>query len=244
MLSVVVPTYNEAVNVRALAEGVCAALASCGEAYELIFVDDASPDGTAAVVEELMRKHPNIRLVRRAEKGGIGGAHLAGFAAAQGDTFLTLDADLSHDPEDLLRLRDALDAGADMAIASRYVAGGGQVGKAVHRALGSRLLNLLGSLLLGLRVRDASHTFRALRRSVYERIRGSIGSTGHPSFEVELTYRAARAGFAIVEIPALFHERPREGGKSKLDLRREVWGYLRCLLHLRRETRWKSGEKA
>ncbi|MDO8562534.1 MAG: polyprenol monophosphomannose synthase [Candidatus Limnocylindria bacterium] len=213
MISVVTPTYNEAGSLPTLAERLALALA--GREYELVVVDDGSPDGTADVADALAARLP-VRVVRRAGKAGLASAVLAGFAAARGDVLVVMDADLSHPPETVAALVAALDAGADLAVASRYVRGGGMEDWPLRRRIVSRAACLLGSLLVP--VHDATSGFFAVRRAGIEGVR--LNGIGFKiGFEVIARARARR----IVEVPYTF--RDRELGASKFG-RREVAQYL------------------
>ncbi len=213
MISVVTPTYNEAGSLPTLAERLALALA--GREYELVVVDDGSPDGTADVADALAARLP-VRVVRRAGKAGLASAVLAGFAAARGEVLVVMDADLSHPPETVTALVAALDAGADLAVASRYVRGGGMEDWPLRRRIVSRAACLLGGLLVP--VRDATSGFFAVRRAAIEGVR--LNGIGFKiGFEVIARARARR----IVEVPYTF--RDRELGASKFG-RREVAQYL------------------
>ena len=213
MLSVVVPTYNEAGSVPRLAERLHAALG--GREWELIIVDDGSPDGTADVAAALAPRIP-VRVVRRAGKAGLASAVVAGFEAARGDVLLVMDADLSHPPEVVPALADAIASGADLAVGSRYVAGGGVMDWPLKRRLVSRAACLMGHLLVP--VRDATSGFFALRRSVIDGVR--LNPIGFKiGFEVIARGRYKR----VVEVPYTF--RDRELGASKFG-RREIVQYV------------------
>jgi dolichol-phosphate mannosyltransferase len=212
MLSVVVPTYNEAGSVPKLAERLAAALA--GREWELVIVDDGSPDGTADIAAALAPRIP-VKVVRRAGKAGLASAVVAGFAAATGDTVVVMDADLSHPPEVVPALADALEQGADLAVGSRYVKGGGVEDWPLKRRVVSRVACLMGNALVP--VRDATSGFFALRRSVIDGVK--LNPIGFKiGFEVIARGRYAKA----VEVPYTF--RDRELGASKFG-RREIMQY-------------------
>src|SRR5260221_7475783 len=166
MLSVVVPTYNEAGSVTGLAERLHAALA--GREGELVIVDDGSPDGTADIAAALAPRIP-VTVVRRSGKAGLASAVVAGFAAARGDVLLVMDADLSHPPEVVPKVLDAIGAGADLAVGSRYVAGGGIEDWPLKRQIVSRVACLMGNVLVP--VRDSTSGFFAVRRSVVDGVK-------------------------------------------------------------------------
>lgn len=213
MISVVVPTYNESGSLPLLAERLSVALA--GRDWELVVVDDGSPDGTADVAERLAPRIPT-RVVRRAGKAGLASAVLAGFAAAKGDLLVVMDADLSHPAETVPALVDAVVGGADLAVGSRYVPGGGTEDWPLRRRIVSRIACLMGNALVP--VRDATSGFFALNRSAIEGVK--LNPIGFKiGFEV-----IARGRFnKISEIPYTF--RDREHGLSKFG-RREVVQYL------------------
>ena len=213
MLSVVVPTYNEAGSVPKLAERLHAALG--GRDWELVIVDDGSPDGTADIAAALAPRIPT-NVVRRAGKGGLASAVIAGFAAARGEILVVMDADLSHPPELVPALLSAIEDGADLAVGSRYVAGGGVEDWPMQRQIVSRVACLMGSVLVP--VRDATSGFFALRRSVID------GVTLNPiGFKIGFEVIARGRYRSVVEVPYTF--RDRELGASKFG-RREVGQYV------------------
>jgi dolichol-phosphate mannosyltransferase len=213
MLSVVVPTYNEAGSVPKLAERLHAALGA--RDWELVIVDDGSPDGTADIAAALAPRIPT-NVVRRAGKGGLASAVIAGFAAARGDILVVMDADLSHPPELVPALLSAIEDGADLAVGSRYVAGGRVEDWPLKRQIVSRVACLMGSALVP--VRDATSGFFALRRSVID------GVTLNPiGFKIGFEVIARGRYRSVVEVPYTF--RDRELGASKFG-RREVGQYV------------------
>jgi dolichol-phosphate mannosyltransferase len=213
MLSVVVPTYNEAGSVPKLAERLHAALGP--REWELVIVDDGSPDGTADIAAALAPRIPT-NVVRRAGKAGLASAVIAGFAAARGDILVVMDADLSHPPELVPALLSAIEDGADLAVGSRYVAGGGVEDWPMKRQIVSRVACLMGSVLVP--VRDATSGFFALRRSVID------GVTLNPiGFKIGFEVIARGHYCSVVEVPYTF--RDRELGASKFG-RREVGQYV------------------
>jgi len=188
-------------------------------------VDDGSPDGTGELAEELAAAHGWVEVLHRAEKGGIGPAYLAGFRHAldHGAGYvMEMDSDFSHDPADLARLLEATARGsaggdADLALGSRYVPGGGVTDWGLLRRLVSEGGSMYARWVLGLQVRDLTGGFKCFRREVLEAIHfDSVRSQGY-AFQVELTYRAVRAGFRVVEVPIVFRDRQR--GESKMSWR-------------------------
>jgi len=213
MLSVVVPTYNEAGSVPKLAERLHAALGA--RDWELVIVDDGSPDGTADIAAALAPRIPT-NVVRRAGKAGLASAVIAGFAAARGDILVVMDADLSHPPELVPALLSAIEDGADLAVGSRYVAGGGVEDWPLKRQIVSRVACLMGNALVP--VRDATSGFFALRRSVID------GVTLNPiGFKIGFEVIARGRYRSVVEVPYTF--RDRELGASKFG-RREIGQYV------------------
>ena len=211
--SVVVPTYNEAGSLPLLIPRLAAALG--GREWELVIVDDGSPDGTADIAEKIGATQP-VRVVRRDGKLGLASAVVAGFAAARGDTLVVMDADLSHPPEVVPQLLDALAGGADMAIGSRYVAGGGAMDWPMSRRVVSRVACLMGNVLVP--VRDSTSGFFAVRRGVVDGVKlNPIG------FKIGFEVMARGRYKKVVEVPYVF--RDRELGKSKFG-RREIGQYL------------------
>jgi dolichol-phosphate mannosyltransferase len=209
----VIPTYNEAANVEAIA---AAALAELPAPRRLLIVDDDSPDGTGAIADRIAVSEPDLEVFHRPRKQGIGPAYLAGFKralAAGADVVAQMDADFSHDPADLPRLLGAL-RDADLAIGSRYVDGGGVADWGAVRRAVSRGGGSYARLILGVPVNDLTGGFKAFRRDVLESIDlDSVDALGY-AFQVEMTYRAIQAGFRVVEVPITF--RDRRIGESKM----------------------------
>jgi dolichol-phosphate mannosyltransferase len=217
----VLPTYNEAQNIEAI---VAAAGEALGEAaggdHRILIVDDGSPDGTGEIADRLAAAYGQVEVLHRTEKNGIGPAYLAGFRYAldrDAGYVLEMDSDFSHDPADLARLLAAVQGGADLALGSRYVPGGGVSDWGLLRRFVSVGGSAYARLVLGLRVRDLTGGFKCFRREVLEAIHfDGVRSQGY-AFQVELTYRAVRAGFRVVEVPILFKDR--ELGESKMSWR-------------------------
>jgi len=228
----ILPTFNERDNIIPLIERGLAALADYDA--EMLVVDDDSPDGTWQVVAELAERDSRVRLIRRIRERGLTSAIAAGIADARGAWVGWMDCDLSMPPEDLPRLAGALAAGADVAVGSRYVPGGRDVGHSwVGRAF-SRTINLAASLLLDRRIKDYTSGFILARREVFDRIplRGDYGE-----YCIDLLYRAVRAGFRVVEIPYVCV--PRQIGESKtatnpLGYVTRGWNYVVTILRLLR----------
>jgi dolichol-phosphate mannosyltransferase len=216
---VILPTYNERDNLSTVVARTRAALASCDPpvAGTVLVVDDASPDGTGDLANGLAREHPEVRVLHRERKGGLGGAYLAGFAvalAAGADLVIEMDADLSHDPYDIPRLIHAARHGADVVLGSRYLPGGGVEGWPLHRQLLSRAGGLYAAAVLGLPHTDLTGGFKCFRAGALRAMDHELVHSRGYAFQIELTYHAARAGLEIVEVPIVFRER--EHGRSKM----------------------------
>jgi dolichol-phosphate mannosyltransferase len=210
---VVVPTYNERDNVGVLLPRVRASL----PAADVLVVDDNSPDGTGDVVSQLAPELGQITLLRRPGKQGLGSAYRDGFdyGLDQGyDVVVSMDVDLSHDPEVLPQFLRLIDAGADAVIGSRYVPGGATVDWPLYRRVLSRWGNRYTSLVLGLQVRDCTSGYRAYRAAALKEIDpGSTTAEGY-AFLTELVRRLVRAGLRVMETPIVF--RDRSYGASKM----------------------------
>ncbi|HUB75393.1 MAG TPA: polyprenol monophosphomannose synthase [Solirubrobacteraceae bacterium] len=222
----ILPTYNEAENVQAIVGAAGEVLARAApQGFRVLVVDDGSPDGTGDLADALAAEKEWVRVLHRSEKNGIGPAYLAGFRHAldAGAGFvMEMDSDFSHDPADLARLlatvRDGDGGpGADLALGSRYVDGGGVEEWGLLRRFISEGGSTYARTVLGLRVRDLTGGFKCFRREVLEAIRfEEVRSQGY-AFQVELTYRAVQAGFRVVEVPITFRDRQR--GTSKMSWR-------------------------
>lgn len=212
---VVIPTYNEAENIELLIPQILEQ-----PRFSVLVVDDNSPDGTGARVEDLARYDRRIGLLQRAGKLGLGTAYIAGFrrALAEGASFIfEMDADFSHDPAYLPALLAAAEERYDLVLGSRYVKGGGTENWGALRQFISRGGNLYAGMILGLPVADATGGYRCYRREVIERINlDQVRSNGY-SFQIEMVYRAVQAGFRVGEIPIIFPDR--RVGQSKMSRR-------------------------
>jgi len=210
----VLPTYNEAENIEAFVE---AARAKLTAPFQVLIVDDGSPDGTGEIADRLAARHEDVSVLHRPRKEGLGPAYIAGFRhalAAGAELVLEMDSDFSHDPAYLPRLLDAAQR-ADVVLGSRYVAGGGVSDWGPLRRAISRGGSAYARLVLGLDVRDLTGGFKCLRREVLETIDlDTVQARGY-AFQVEMTYRAIEAGFKVVEVPIVF--RDRRAGASKMN---------------------------
>lgn len=223
---VITPTYNERDNLRAFVERVTAELPSA----HVLVVDDASPDGTGDLAEQLATEDARIHVIHRPAKLGLGTAYLEGFryALAEGyDVAFEMDADLSHDPAHFPVFLRALAEGADVVSGSRNMAGGGVEGWGIARHALSKGGSLYARAILGVPVRDLTTGFKAYTRKALLALEiDAIRSNGY-SFQIETTYRALRRGLRVVEVPIVFVDR--RAGQSKMSRRifaeavGEVW---------------------
>jgi dolichol-phosphate mannosyltransferase len=228
----VIPTYNEADNLA----WVVGRLRAAEPSVDLLVVDDNSPDGTGEVADELAAADPAVHVLHRPGKGGLGAAYLAGFAWALDaayDVVGEMDADGSHQPEQLHRLLDAL-PDADLVIGSRWIPGGSVANWPLRREALSRGGNLYVRMLLGIAIKDATAGFRVFRSSALEKIDlASVQSTGYV-FQTDLVTRCLRAGLTVREVPIEFVERVRGDSKMSGAVATES---------LRRITRWGLRER-
>jgi dolichol-phosphate mannosyltransferase len=230
---VVVPTFNEATNVEAILERVL----SLPDGFSVLVIDDGSPDGTADIVRRVRADHSDrIGLVQRSGKQGLGTAYLEGFRRALDagyEYICEMDADFSHSPEDLPRLVEACrpidegGAGADLAIGSRYIGGVRVINWPLSRLILSFGAGMYTRVITRLPVQDVTAGFKCFRRRTLEAIDFErVRSNGY-SFQIEMTYRAWRKGFHVVEVPIIFTERTE--GQSKMskaivrEAARKVW---------------------
>ena len=229
----VVPTYNEAANI----EWIIQRLRTAQPDVDVLVMDDNSPDGTGALVEALAATDPRVKVVHRTEKAGLGAAYRHGFRVALDagyDVIGEMDADGSHQPEQLHRLIEAMEAGADLVIGSRWVPGGSIVNWPKSREFLSRGGNLYVRLLLGIRVKDATAGFRLFRRATLEAIDiDKVTSTGYV-FQTDMAYRTLQQGLRITEVPIEFVERERGDSKMSKDVASES---------LKLITRWGLSER-
>jgi dolichol-phosphate mannosyltransferase len=232
----ILPTYNEAENIEKIVAAALPQLAATGLEHRILIVDDGSPDGTGAIADRLAGEHREVEVLHRTSKDGIGPAYLAGFGralAGGADLVMEMDSDFSHDPADIPRLVAAA-ADADVVLGSRYVEGGGVTDWGLGRRLISRGGSLYARLLLGVPVRDLTGGFKCFRREVLETLDLSSVSADGYGFQIEMTYRALRAGFRVREVPILF--RDRRVGSSKMSARIAVEAFWKVPL-LRRRVR-------
>ncbi len=224
---VIVPTYNEIENIRAILDAVV----SLPEGFHVMVVDDGSPDGTGNAVREMMGKMPErVFLEERTGKNGLGTAYLHGFkkALSLGYHYIfEMDADFSHNPADLSKLLAACQAGADMAIGSRYVVGVNVVNWPMSRVLMSWLASKYVQFVTGMPINDATAGFKCYRRQVLETVGlDKIRFVGY-AFQIEMKFHTWKCGFKIVEVPIIFTDRTKGVSKmSKRIIKEAFWGVI------------------
>ncbi|MFO0666686.1 MAG: polyprenol monophosphomannose synthase [Polyangiaceae bacterium] len=210
---IVVPTYNERDNV----ERFVRAVRSAAPEADVLVVDDASPDGTGALVDALAREDKGVRALHRSAKLGLGTAYITAFQRGLGEgyeRFIEMDADFSHDVRYLPDFIGALDDGYDVVIGSRNIPGGGVEGWGIGRHVISRGGSLYSRSILGLKVQDLTSGYKAFSRRALEAIDLSQVESNGYSFQIEMTYRAILRGMRVKEIPIVFVDR--RAGKSKM----------------------------
>lgn len=228
--SIIIPTFNERENVGILIDRIVSVERKAKLVLEIIVVDDNSSDGTVEVVEELMKKYSNVKLLKRPRKMGLGSAYKDGFKLSTKPIIVTMDADLSHDPKLLPNLiRPVWEGYADIVLGSRYIKGGAIEGWPLTRRIISRGANTLAKLILRLNVKDVTTGYRAYRRSIFDQI-VRLSRRYYFDFQVEVLYLAKKFGWRVTEIPIVFKDRER--GKSKFNVS-EILKFAWTLLSLR-----------
>ena len=231
---IVLPTYNERESLSKLVPSLQGIFQSSHMDGWIVIVDDSSPDGTGEVAERFASEHPNIVVIHRKAKLGIGSAYKEGFRRAladqQTEVIVEMDADFSHDPEYLPQIVLAAARSGGVALGSRYVEGGGVVGWSRKRRLVSWGANTLTRIMLGLHAKDATSGYRAYTRAALEKAGYSEAGTKAYAFQEEMLHRCARQGLAIEEVPIVFYER--RVGKSKLT-KGDMFDFLKTLFRLR-----------
>ncbi|HUV01212.1 MAG TPA: polyprenol monophosphomannose synthase [Bacteroidales bacterium] len=224
---VIIPTFKEKENIEELIRSI----SSLPVPFDILIIDDNSPDGTAAIVKNIQPSYPNVHLIERPEKLGLGTAYIAGFkwSLGKGYTYIyEMDADFSHDPRDLVRLHKACtEEGADVAIGSRYISGVNVVNWPLTRVLMSYFASIYVRLVTGMKVMDTTAGFVCYKKEVLESIKPEhIKSVGY-SFQIEMKFTAYKLGYRIVEIPIIFTDR--RLGTSKMSggiFNEALWGVL------------------
>jgi len=225
---VIIPTYKERENIETIVQ----AISSLKTSFDILIIDDNSPDGTAAIVKDLQKSYTNLFLVERPGKLGLGTAYIAGFkwALEKGYNFIyEMDADFSHDPHDLLKLYAACsENGADLAIGSRYISGVNVVNWPLSRVLMSYVASIYVRMITGMKIMDTTAGFKCYRRVVLENIKlDKIRSVGY-GFQIEMKFKTWKLGYKIVEVPIIFTDRKLGASKMSGGIFNEaLWGVLR-----------------
>lgn len=224
---VVIPTFNEKENVR----DIINATLELEPSFDVLIVDDGSPDGTSAIVKEEMSRFPDrVFLIEREGKLGLGTAYITGFKWAiekEYDYICEMDADFSHNPGDLIKLQQACEKGSDVAIGSRYIKGVNVVNWPIGRVLMSYFASFYVRIITGMPFKDSTAGFKCYRRSVLEKIDlDKINFIGY-AFQIEMKFNAWKHGFSVVEVPIIFTDRTRGVSKmSKGIFKEAIFGVL------------------
>ena len=220
-VSIILPTYNEKENILELVRQV--ALYTGSNLLEIIVVDDNSPDGTWEIVQKLQKKYRNLRLVRRLNENGLPSAIWRGIKESKGNIVVWLDCDLSHPPQYIPKLLDYIDH-YDIVCASRYVEKGKDT-RSFVRVLASKMINIIAELVLGLKVKDLTSGFYAVRKDVFKKVK--IMETGFAEYCIKFTYDALRQGFKIKEVGYISPNREKGASKTATNFSRFLNdGYL------------------
>lgn len=228
---VIIPTYRERENI----EQIIRAIFTLSIPFDVLVIDDNSPDGTAEIVKDLQKTRPALHLIQRPGKQGLGTAYITGFKWAverNYDFIYEMDADFSHDPRDLIRLYKACnEEGADVAIGSRYISGVNVVNWPLSRVLMSYFASIYVRFITGMKVMDTTAGFLCYKREVLEKLKPEqIKSVGY-GFQIEMKFAAWKMGYKIVEVPIIFTDRKMGASKMTGGIFNEaLWGVLRMKL--------------
>jgi dolichol-phosphate mannosyltransferase len=241
---ILIPTYNEKENIRAIIEKIF----SLEKNFEILIIDDGSPDGTAGIVRELMESYPDsLHLLERAGKLGLGTAYITGFkyAIEHGyDCIFEMDADFSHNPDDLERLYEACCNGADIAIGSRYISGVNVVNWPIGRVIMSYYASSYVRMVTGMKIKDATAGFKCYKSEVLKAINfDRIKMKGY-GFQIEMKYTAWKLGFKIVEVPIIFVDRKLGASKMSSGIFGEAaWGVFKLRFRKIKRLNLSDGKK-
>jgi len=225
---VIIPTYKERENIEAIVKSISSQKIS----FDILVIDDNSPDGTASIIKDLQKSFPNLFLIERQGKLGLGTAYIAGFkwALEKGyDYIYEMDADFSHDPHDLVKLyRACSENGADLAIGSRYISGVNVVNWPLSRVLMSYVASIYVRIITGMKIMDTTAGFKCYKRAVLRNINlDKIKSVGY-GFQIEMKFKTWILGYKIVEVPIIFTDRKLGASKMSGGIFNEaLWGVLR-----------------
>ena len=223
---VIIPTYNEKENISLMIRKVF----SMAEAFDVLVVDDSSPDGTGTIVKDLMKEYHALHILERKEKNGLGTAYIDGFRWCLNNGYeyiFEMDADFSHNPDDLVRLYEACKSGSDLAVGSRYITGVNVVNWPMSRVMLSYFASMYVRLITGLDIKDTTAGFVCYKSRVLQTIDlDKIKFRGY-AFQIEMKFTAWKHGFKLTEVPIIFTDRTR--GESKISngiIKEAAWGVL------------------
>jgi dolichol-phosphate mannosyltransferase len=228
---VIIPTYKERENIEAIVKSI----SQLPIPFDILIIDDNSPDGTAAIVKDLQKQKSNLHLIERPGKLGLGTAYITGFkwALEKGYRLIyEMDADFSHDPDDLKKLYQACtEMGADLAIGSRYISGVNVVNWPLSRVLMSYIASIYVRFITGMKIMDTTAGFKCYKREVLEKIRlDKIKSVGY-GFQIEMKFKTWKLGYKIIEVPIIFTDRKLGASKMTGGIFNEaLWGVLRMTI--------------
>jgi dolichol-phosphate mannosyltransferase len=228
---VIIPTYKERENIEAIIKSI----SSLPIVFDILVIDDNSPDGTAEIVKDLQKSFGNLFILERPGKLGLGTAYIAGFKWALEKSYgyiYEMDADFSHDPRDLIKLYKACaENGADLAIGSRYISGVNVVNWPLSRVLMSYFASIYVRVITGMKIMDTTAGFKCYKKEVLEKIKlDKIKSVGY-GFQIEMKFKTWILGFKIVEVPIIFTDRKLGASKMTGGIFNEaLWGVLRMKL--------------
>lgn len=228
---VIIPTYKERENIEAIVKSI----SQLSIPFDILIIDDNSPDGTAAIVKDLQKEKSNLHLIERPGKLGLGTAYITGFkwALEKGYRLIyEMDADFSHDPDDLIKLYQACtEKGADLAIGSRYISGVNVVNWPLSRVLMSYIASIYVRFITGMKIMDTTAGFKCYKREVLEKIRlDKIKSVGY-GFQIEMKFKTWKLGYKIMEVPIIFTDRKLGASKMTGGIFNEaLWGVLRMTI--------------
>jgi dolichol-phosphate mannosyltransferase len=229
---VIIPTYNEKENIERMIRKVF----SLTHDFHLLIIDDGSPDGTQVIVKRLQQEYPACLFIEeRAGKQGLGTAYIHGFKWAierQYDYIFEMDADFSHNPDDLIRLRKACIGGADVAVGSRYINGVNVVNWPMSRVLMSYFASVYVRFITGIKIQDFTAGFVCYKRAVLETIQlNKVKFVGY-AFQIEMKYTAVKHGFKVDEIPIIFTDRTAGSSKMSRGIFKEaIWGVIQMKIN-------------
>ena len=219
--SIIIPTYNELENIRKLIPDVERVLSAHKILGEIIIIDDNSPDGTGQLAEELKKRYKNIVVIHRKAKLGVGSARKVGFAKASKNIIISMEGDMTHNPEYLPQFVEKIGQGYDLVIGSRYVDGAKILNWPLKRRIVSKVANGMARFLSGTKLNDVTSGYRAFKKELLGRL--FIESYSYP-FNMEFACEASSRGFKVAEIPITFIHR--KEGKSKLNIVKELFAFL------------------